>query len=345
MDLPAPTTAHLLSSWTLNAVVLACLVAAGVAYLGAVWRVNRRGPAWPILRTVAFLGPGLGSVAVCTMSGLAVYNRVLLWPLAVQMTVLLTLCPVLLALGDPLRLIRATLGPRGQARWDALVSARTFRVLTFPLVGALLAVVVQFLVLFTPYAGAAARNPTVMNLLYLQMLAVGCLFALPILGVDLVPDWCTHPVRMALVGADGLLDAVPGIAVIAGSGTLAGGYYAGLTHSWSTGTFDDRHIAGGMMITLAEGVAIPLAVAVFRAWIGEDERNAREIDVVLEAAAVIDRAAAVSGDRPRVAGRPQARPTGLDRPWWETEAGEVRDRVTRRNRAADRPEAKPGPGT
>lgn len=46
--------------------------------------------------------------------------------------------------------------------------------------------------------------------MYLHLLLGGSLFVMPVLTrEEALPRWCTHPVRVALVFLDGVIDAVP----------------------------------------------------------------------------------------------------------------------------------------
>lgn len=331
MALPPPSLSNVLTHWTFDPAVAAVLAVLALGYAAGLLAHHRAGRRWSPARTSTFAIAGLGSVAFCTMSGLASYAHLLLWPLAVQVTALLTVCPTLLALGDPLGLLRGSLPAGGRSRYDGIAHSRVVRGLTFPAVPAVLAVVLQLAVFFTGFAGAAAAHSGTRVALYLLCLAVGCLFALPMLGVELLPLWCTQPIRLLFAGADGLIDAIPGIAVVGGAGTIAGGYYSRVHLPWSTGVFTDREIAGGLMIMLAEIVAAPIIIALFVAWIREDERAAREIDVSLEAAAIVRHAEAdLSGaDAPGAAGQSAGSPPAADRPWWEIDPGPLRDRAAR----------------
>jgi putative copper resistance protein D len=252
------------------------------------------------------------------MSSLAVYSAELLWPMALRVTLLLTVVPVGLGLGDPIGLVTASLNPAGAARWQGLLRARVVRVLTFPAVSPVLAVVTQFLVFFTGYLAAAERHTWVMQLLQLQLVVTGCLFALPLLGAEVLPLWCTQPIRMAFAGLDGLLDAVPGIAVMTSSSLVAGGYYGTVVRDWGPTRRWDQTIAGGLMLTVAEVVAIPFIAILFRAWIKEDARHAREVDHALDAA-----------EARRVALTDATEEPPSTPPWWEVDPGPLADRAAR----------------
>jgi putative copper resistance protein D len=314
----APLTAsRFFGSWQFDPWATGFVVVLLVGYLLGVRAAKRREVSWPATKIAAFLILGLGVIVVSTMSSLAVYSPVLLWPMALRATMLLTIAPVGLGLGDPIGLVSAALTPAGAARWQGLLRTRPVRVLTFPAVSPVLAVVTQFLIFFTGYLEAALRHTAVMQLLELQLVVTGCLFALPLLGVEVLPVWCTQPVRMTFAGIDGLLDAIPGIAVMTSSSLIASGYYGTVTRHWGPSHKWDQTIGGGLMLTVAEVVAIPFIAILFRAWIKEDAWHAREVDHALDLAEA--RRAAMTD--------PTEEPA--DRPWWEVDPGPLADRAAR----------------
>ncbi len=306
MELPRYTFSAAFGHWTFNLPITVFLALCAVAYLVGVRAASRRGNAWPAWRTAAFLALGLGSVAICTMSSLATYNHTVMWALAVQVTLLITIVPVCFAVGDPLGLVRAALSPTARERWDRVISGPAVRVLTFPAVAAVLAVVVQITLFFSGLLGTVLRSAAAMDAMYLVVLVVGCLLALPLLGTELLPAWCTEPLRLLFAALDGLLDAMPGIVVMTTGSVLAGGYYARHAPSWSRDSTWNQHVAGSLMLALSEVVALPLLLILFFQWASKETRR---------------------DDRERVTTAPivetPAEPTAvappLDKPWWETE--------------------------
>jgi putative copper resistance protein D len=190
-------------------------------------------------------------------------------------------------------------------------------VLTFPAVAPVLALATQLALFFTGYLETALRHNAVMQLLELQLVITGCLFALPLLGVELLPVWCTQPVRMMFAGIDGLLDAVPGIAVMTSSSLIADGYYGTVSRGWGPTRSWDQTIGGGLMLTVAEVVAVPFIAILFRAWIAEDAWHAREVDHALDLAEARRVALTDATEEP------------ADRPWWEVDPGPLADRAAR----------------
>jgi putative copper resistance protein D len=311
--LPPLTAARFFDTWRLDLPTAIAILLVGGGYLLLVRAARRRGSRWPAWRVASFLGLGGGLTVLATMSSLGSYEHVLLWPAAVQLTLLLTMVPLAIGMGDPIGLARAAAGPVTARRIDRVLQSRPVRVLAFPAVGAVLAAVTQFVVFFSGYLPAAMRTETLLHVLQLQVVVTGCLFALPLLGVELLPAWCTQPVRLAFAGLDGLLDAVPGIAVISASAGIAGNYYATARPAWAGAALHDQWVAGGMMITVSEVVALPFIAVLFRAWIREDAAAARVIDHRLDLRSV---AADGVDDDPH-------------RPWWETDPGPLADRAAR----------------
>jgi cytochrome c oxidase assembly factor CtaG len=301
-----------LTAWRLDVPATVLLIGAVTAYVVGVGAAARRGVRWLWWRTAAFL-LGVGCAAVCTMSSLAVYDRVLLWPLAVQLTALLTVVPLGLALGDPVGLAAAARPLAGGRRPHRLPGRWLLRVLGFPAVAGLLAMAAQFAVFFTGYLTAALRHPAVMDLLYLQTVVTGCLFAVPLLSADLLPAWCTQPLRLTFALIDGLVDAFPGIAVMTTGPLLAGGWYGRVQRSWGPAPAWDQTIAGALMLTLSEVVALPMVVLLLRAWIREDAVHAARIDRELDEG--VPDPDVPLGERTR--------------PWWEVDPGPLAGRAER----------------
>lgn len=316
-DRPYTFTAAI-DSWTFNPAIAIALAVIAAVYLLGVRRARRRG-GWPWWQVACFMILGLGGIVVCTMSSLAVYNHTHLWALATQLTLLLALVPVALALGDPVRLARTAVGDHGRARLDRILAGPVVRVLTFPVVAAAIATTFMVVVFFTGILRDALTHAAAMDGLYLAALLVGCLAALPMLGAELLPEWCTEPFRLLFAFGDGLFDAIPGVLVMTTGHRLAGGWFAGRADdaNW------DVHTAGALMLALSELVALPLFFIVFFRWAASegafDRRAASQ-----PAATGASREPSVAEPRAASAAEPE-----LMRPWWETEGYGPRNRPFR----------------
>ncbi|GAA5068862.1 cytochrome c oxidase assembly protein [Streptomyces similanensis] len=333
-DLPAgsparPTVARLLSSWQLDVPALVLVLVLGGLYGWGVLRVRRRGGAWPPARLAAFTVLGLGALVVATMSALAVYDHVLFWPAAVQNVLLDLVAPLGLALGDPLRLAVEALPAGAAARMRRAVSGKAVRALTFPLVSTALVLTTELVVYFTPYFATALRVGWLHELMYLHLLAAGCLFVVPVLThEEALPSWCTHPVRAALVFLDGIVDAVPGVVVMTHGTLIAGAWYLHHAPAWSPDVRHDQQIGGGAMLSIAELVALPFLLAILVQWARAERVQNAALDRRLDAElARVAPPAAEPADPAGPSGGPA--PADRVRPWWETEQNDVASRIRR----------------
>ncbi|MCM2429071.1 cytochrome c oxidase assembly protein [Streptomyces sp. RKAG337] len=325
--LPELTVSTFLGAWQLDGVALAAVVLLGGFYVAGVRRHRRAGGRWPAARTTAFLVLGLGAIVVATMSGLAVYGRVLFWPAAVQNIVLDLIAPLGLALGDPLALA----APDGPLH--GVLTGRVVRLLTYPLVSSAAVLGSELTIYFTPYFETALRHDAVRQLMHLQLLLTGCLFVLPMLThQELLPRWCTHPVRAALVFLDGLFDSLPGIVVMTSGTLVAGHWYASQPRTWGPTLQQDQLIGGGLMLTLAELVGLPFLIAVFAQWWRTDRAKTAELDARLDLELLpAAPAKPATTTTPASAHEPAPAVPEMTRPWWETDAGEVGQRMRRRS--------------
>src|SRR3954451_5570166 len=133
---PTEVTLHgLLTGVSADPLPTALVVLAGLLYLYGVRRLHRRGDAWPVGRTIAFVGLGLGTIAIATLSGLATYDDTVFSVHMVQHMLLTMVAPVFLALGAPITLALRTVGPRSRRTLLTVLHSRAARVVTFPLVG------------------------------------------------------------------------------------------------------------------------------------------------------------------------------------------------------------------
>ncbi|MFE2283906.1 cytochrome c oxidase assembly protein [Streptomyces sp. NPDC059443] len=312
-SLPELTVGRFLSSWEPDVPALLLIAALGGLYAWGLLRLRRRGEAWPAARTAAFVLLGLGTIAVATMSALAVYDRALFWPAALQNVLLDLIAPLGLALGDPLQLAVRALPERAASRVGRVMTGRLVRLFTFPLVSTVLVLATELTVYFTPYFETALGNSWLHELMYLQLLLTGSLFVIPVLTHEqALPAWCTHPVRAGLVFLDGVVDAVPGLVVMTHGTLIAGAWYLHHAPSWAPEIHQDQQLGGGAMLATAELVSVPFLLVILAQWVRTERAQRVVLDRRLDAE--LTPAAAAPG-------RPQD--PDLVRPWWETEDSAV----------------------
>ena len=291
----------MLSAWVFDPLGATLAVALVLLYAACLVRARRHGARWHWLRSVAFVLLGVGSLVYATCGALAAYRSSLFWVAAAQAAVLSAVTPMGLALGDPIALAEKALGDKGVGQMRRALARPIARVLMFPLVSSLLAVGSLIAVFFTGYFASSVSSSLVRDVLYGQLLATGLLVVLPLLGEEMLPSWCTHPLRALFAFVDGLLDAIPGVLVMTAPGLLAPGVAGVTSRTWGPAPAWDQKLGGGALLAVGEVVGLPLLAAVFVSWVRADDADARRADAVLDAQTA------------------DSVEPGRDRPWWETD--------------------------
>ncbi len=255
--------------------------AAGLYLLG-VRSMRRRGHAWPVGRTVMFVGVGMGAFYVATSSGLAAYDTTLLSVHMVQHMVLAMLVPLALALGAPVTLALRTLphAPRGWLL--AVLHSRVAKVLSFPPLTLALYVVSPWALYFSSWYDATLTHVWLHELMHLHLVVVGTLFFWPIVGIDPVPGRVGYPARMLLVVLTLPFHAFLGVTIM-GQDTLIGGdHYRALRelpgYGWLPDALDDQHLAGGLLWSSGDLVGLVLLGVLFAQWVRSSVKEAARED-------------------------------------------------------------------
>lgn len=278
----------LVTGWQLAPLPLVVTVWAAGLYLLGVQSLRRRGDRWPVGRTVAFVGVGMGSFFYATSSGLAAYDTTLVSVHMVQHMVLSMLVPLALALGAPVTLALRTL-PATPRRWLlAVLHSRFARVLTFaPLVFALY-VISPWALYFTGWYDATLASPWLHELMHVHLVTVGALFFWPLVGIDPVPGRVGYPARMLMVVLTLPFHAFLGVTIM-GQDTLIGAeHYLALrrdpAYSWLPDAMADQHLAGGILWGSGDLVALAFFGVLFAQWVRasmkEAKREDRRLDLV-----------------------------------------------------------------
>lgn len=315
---PAPGLAAVPTAWHIDPLVLVVGLIAAVGYLTGMRRVHRAGGHWPATRTFSFFGLGLVSLAATAMGWPGVYAPVLFSVYALQVVALLMVVPLLLALGRPISLAKAALGPAGSTRLDAVLHSRPARLVTVPVVSPLLLALVPFLIFFTPWYQGTLQHPLLGSATHLLLLLVGLAVLVPLWEADTIAARIPYVVALLFAFIELLADAVPGIVIRLDTHVIAGGYLAALGRPWGPTLLHDQQLGGDFLWCIGEAVDVPFLGLLLLQWFRADARDARHIDEVLDVAAAVDG---------RRAGRDEGVDDGGDRPWWETDASVFGDRA------------------
>ncbi|RQW89528.1 cytochrome c oxidase assembly protein [Micromonospora globispora] len=274
-----------LDSW----LALGLVIAAGL-YVYGVYRLRLRGDRWPVVRTVCFLGPGLGGIASVTVSGLDAYDTALLSAHMVQHMVLSMVAPIFLAVGAPVTLALRTLPVRPRKRLLAIVHSRIARVYSFPLVAFAIFVVNPFALYFTDLYRFTLEHAWAHELVHAHFIATGCVFFWPLLGLDPLPGRWPYPARALLMLLSVPFHTVLGLTIMQSTALFAGDWYPSLHLSWSD-PWKDQVVAGGILWAGGEFVSVTMLAVLVVQWVKQSEREARRVDRELDRQEARQRAA------------------------------------------------------
>jgi putative copper resistance protein D len=250
-----------------------------------------------------FLGPGLGSIAFVTVSGIGAYDDALLSVHMVQHMVLGMIAPIFLALGAPVTLALRTLPLRPRRGLVAVLHSRVAKVLTFPLFSYGLFVATPFALYFSSLYRLTVSNSLVHQLVHLHFILLGCLFFWPLLGLDPLPGRWPYPARALLMVLSTPFHTVLGLTVMQSTTLIGGDWYPRFGPSWSD-PFADQRVAGGILWAGGELVSVTMLAVLVVQWIKASEREARRIDRMLDREEELERAAEERAAETRAAGVP-----------------------------------------
>jgi len=312
---PLPLTpVRMLTSWTLDPVMLVPLVVAAALYVHGVRILHRRGDGWERHRTVYWF-VGLAIVFVGTSSSLGVYDRVLFSVPAIQHMLLQMIAPVPLVLGAPMRLALRTLPKRWRNVLLVVVHSGPARFVAHPAVTFTLFAATQFVFYYTGLYEGALRNAWIHDFTHVHFVLTGFLFYWSLLGVDPVPHRPPFVFRFLLVVGLAPIHILLGIPIMMMDTLLAGDFYLALARDWGPAPLTDQHIGGAVLWAFGDVSAAVLVGAFIRQWYRSDEREARRMDRQLD----------------RVQGQSQT-----VTPWWLLDADDSRAEVLGPQRDSER---------
>jgi putative membrane protein len=320
---PQPTLGDAAGAWRLDPLLLAVVLLAAVGYLAGVARVRRGGGSWPIARTLAFvgLGLGLGSLTVSSMGWPEVYSPVLFAVYAAQFMLLLMIVPFLLALGRPVGLAKAALTEQRVARLEAALDSRWAKFFTVPVVSPLLLALVPFLIFFTPLYRLSLTHAGLLSVTHLLLLALGLAVLVPLWESDTIAARVPYLIVTLFAFIELLADAVPGIVIRLNTHVIAADYFTTLARPWGPSPLNDQQLGGDLMWCVGEAIDLPFIVMLLVQWARSDARDAARVDHALDSSmpAVADTAQPGAGG--------VKADDGMGPPWWETDASVFGDRA------------------
>ncbi len=280
--LPPPVTvSNLVTLWNFDTLwILLCALGA-FFYVAAVWRLRRRGDAWPWYRTVLWL-LGIAALFYITNGGVNVYQKYLFSQHMLAHMALGMMVPLLLVPAAPITLALRAIhkradGSRGAREWLLLiVHSRYFGVLSNPLVAAVIFVGSLWVFYYTGVFGWATVDHVGHEWMIVHFLGAGYLFVSALIGVDPAPYRAPFPMRLIVLLATMAFHAFFGLALLSGTGLLLADWYGAM--GWGTSAIADQQTGGGIAWSVGEIPTVILAIAVAIMWSRSDERESKRRD-------------------------------------------------------------------
>lgn len=277
-SLPPLTGTRFVTQWVFDVSLTVGLAVALSLYLGAVLKLARRGHAWPIGRTLAFCGGGLGTIAIATMTWIGAYDVTLFWVHAVQHMLLAMVAPVFLALGAPVTLALRVLPPKPRRLLLRILHSLPAKVLASPLVSLPLFIVTLTSLYFSGWYEATLRNEFLHEMQHIHFLLTGCLFFWPLFGIDPLPGRIPYIARLFAIIMTLPIHIIVGLSLMMSNELVAEDYYTSLNRQWGPTLERDQYTAGGIIWGTGDIVGLLYVAVLCSQWIRSDEREARRRD-------------------------------------------------------------------
>lgn len=309
-----PTLLRLAVDWRFDLIFGTAALVMAAYYLLGVRRLARRGDAWPVGRTAAWLG-GCAVLLVATSSGIGRYGPAMFSVHMAEHMMLSMLAPILLVLGGPVTLALRALPAAGRSRapgpreWLlAAAHSPVARFFTNPLVALPLFVGSYYALYFSDLFAAALPEHPAHVLMNLHFLVTGGLFFWPLIGVDPAPRRLPPVARLGVVFASVPFHAFFGVVLMGADEVIGGDFYRALALPWIDDPLRDQQLGGGLAWASGEIPLLIVIVALLVQWSRIDERSARRDDRRADGDGDADRAAynamlrrLAAGDGPPVA--------------------------------------------
>jgi len=279
-----PTVARLLFDWRFDLIFGTAAIVLAVLYLLGARRLRRRGDAWPMGRTLAWMC-GCAVLLFTTSSGLGRYMPAMFSMHMVAHMLLSMLVPILLVLGAPVTLALRALpaagrgDPPGPREWLlAALHSRVSRFLTNPIVATVVFVAGFYGLYLGGVFDAAVSNHAAHVLMNVHFLLSGYLFYWVVIGIDPTPRQIPQLGKVAMVFASLPLHAFFGVVLMGMETVLGETFYRSLRLSWHTDLLGDQRLGGGIAWAAGEVPLVLVMIALLIQWRRSDQRTAKRLD-------------------------------------------------------------------
>jgi putative copper resistance protein D len=253
-SMPPLTWPTVWSAWSFSLVADVLVLVTAALYGWAVTRTY----GWPLRRTLCFAA-ALVALVVALDSSVDAYSHVLFSMHMAQHLLLIAVVPALLVLGHPLELVcRAT--------------ARRFTVPAPPALGLVCYTVVLVGTHLTPFIQVMLDHPWVHGVEQMLYLASGYFLLLPLVGDEPVRRKVSHLLRLLVLFAAMVVDAVVGVVLMMTAYEPFPGYLA-QHRVWGPDPLTDLHWGGVAMWVGGDGLMMVIGILVIGEWIADAGQN------------------------------------------------------------------------
>ncbi|GFN02255.1 copper resistance protein D [Streptomyces microflavus] len=274
----------LFTQWHFDPLFAFGTAAAALLYLAGVRKLHVRGDRWPIGRTIAWFA-GLVVTVFATMSGLAVYGKVLFSVHMGQHMILAMSVPILLVLGAPATLALRALptAPKGSATGPremliALLHSRYVRVISHPVVASVLFIGSAFAVYYTSLFETLMSSHLGHMVMLVHFLVVGLLFFWVIIGIDPGPRRPPHLGRLFTLILTMPFHSWFSISLMSSTTLIGAGWWSRLDRPWVEEALEDQYDAGAIAWATGDIPVLITTIILAIQWVRSDRREARRVD-------------------------------------------------------------------
>ncbi|MFJ8775892.1 cytochrome c oxidase assembly protein [Streptomyces microflavus] len=274
----------LFTQWHFDPLFAFGTAAAALLYLAGVRKLRARGDRWPVGRSVAWCA-GLVVTVFATMSGLAVYGKVLFSVHMGQHMILAMSVPILLVLGAPATLALRALpaAPKGSATGPremliSLLHSRCVRVVSHPVVASALFIGSAFAVYYTSLFETLMSSHLGHMVMLVHFLVVGLLFFWVIIGIDPGPRRTPHLGRLFTLILTMPFHSWFSISLMSSTTLIGAGWWSRLDRPWVEDALDDQYNAGAIAWATGDIPVLITTVILAIQWVRSDRREARRVD-------------------------------------------------------------------
>jgi putative copper resistance protein D len=252
-------------------------------YLWGVRRLNRRGDAWPIHRTLNWIG-AMAVLVYTTSGGVAVYGQFLFSAHMIAHMLLTMLIPVGIVLSAPVTLVARAIevrhdGSRGMREWFlGIVQSRWIGLVGQPLVSTVVFALSLMVFYYSPLLSWASTTHLGHQWMILHFLLSGYLFVQALIGVDPAPHRASYPVRLILLMGTMGFHAFFGLSLMTGESLLLPEWFGAMGRTWGDSPLVDQQVGGAIAWGIGELPTLILSGMVVLSWIRSDAREAKRTD-------------------------------------------------------------------